>query len=187
MYTNTNQEVLLMKKQLLILTIGAMLTASGTALAAPLTTVDQGQTSIGYNHYNLSHDLKDDAFHIEHGLSSKFNIGVERNGYSQSGTDGHATDVYVQYKVDPNVRLIVGNRDNSDNSKIFYGIGATANLSPKIDGYISSNTNSDETQWQTGVSYNMDNKTALHLGYKSIKPDSGHTFDGIGFGLSTKL
>ncbi|MCE5285429.1 MAG: hypothetical protein LLG02_06245 [Pelosinus sp.] len=178
-----------MKKKLLALAIGTMLAASSTAFAAPLTNVEEGQTSIGYNHYNLSHDLKDDAFHIEHGLSSKFNIGVERNGYSQNGGDAHSTDVYVQYKLDPNVRLTLGNRDNSntDSNKIFYGIGATVNLSSKVDGYAAVTTNSDETDWQAGINYNLDNKTALHLGYKSIKPDGGTTYDGIGFGVSTKL
>jgi hypothetical protein len=176
-----------MKKQLFALAIGTMLAASSTAFAAPLTNVENGQTSIGYDHYNLSHDLKDDAFHIEHGVSNKFNIGVERNGYSQNSADGHSTDIYAEYKLDPNVRLIVGNRDNSDHSKMFYGIGAQVNLSPKVDGYAAVNTNSDETQWQAGINYNMDGKTALHLGYKSINPDGGTTFNGIGFGANTKL
>lgn len=177
-----------MKKQLFTLAIGTMLAASSTALAAPLTNIQEGQTSIGYNHYNLSHELKDNAFHIEYGLSDKFNIGVERNGYSQNSSDFHSTDIAVQYKLEPNVRLMLGNRDYSGgNSKVFYGIGATANLSEKTDGYVSLNTNSQETQWQTGINYNMDGKTALHLSYKSQKFDGGSTYDGIGVGVSTKL
>lgn len=177
-----------MKKQLLALAMGTMLAASSTAFAAPLTDVQKGETSIGYNHYNLSHGLKDDAFHIEHGLSDKFNIGIERNGFEQNSVDFHSTDIYVQYKLDPHVQLTLGNRDYSDDSsKVFYGIGATTNLSERVDGYAAVNTNSNETQWQLGINYNMDQKTALHLGYKSIKPDSGSTRDGIGFGLSTKL
>lgn len=178
-----------MKKQLLLLTISSILAVSTTALAAPLTNVEKDQTSIGYNHYNLAHDLKDDSFNIEHGLSDKFNIGAERNGFSQYGGDSHSTDIYVQYKLDPNVRLTVGNRDysNSDSNKMFYGIGANVNLSSKVDGYAAVNTNSNETQWEAGINYNMDSKTALHLGYKSINVDGGSTFDGIGFGINTKL
>jgi hypothetical protein len=172
-----------MKKQLLALAIGTMLAASSTAFAAPLTDVQQGKATVGYNHYDLSHDVKGDGFNLEYGLSDKFNLGVERIGYSANGVDWHSTEVSAQYKLDPNVRLILGNRDYSyGHSKMFYGIGATANLGPKIDGYVSVNTNSDETQWQTGLNYNMDGKTALHLSYKSI--DSS---DGIGLGISTKL
>ncbi|SDD56214.1 outer membrane protein [Sporomusa acidovorans] len=172
-----------MKKKILTMLAGTML-ATSVSFAAPITDLQQGQTSIGYNHYNLSHDMDDDSFYLESAVSNKFILGAERNSY-----DGfHSTDIYAQYKLDPNIRLIVGNRDYSfDGSKMFYGIGGVANLAPKLDGYAGVTTSSVFTEWQTGLNYKLDNQLALHLGYKSTNYDDGPTDDGIGFGASYKF
>lgn len=175
-----------MKKKILTIVAGTMLAAS-TAFAAPITDLQEGQTTIGYNHYNLSHDVKDDSFYLENAISPKFVLGIERNSLSGYG-DGDMTDVYVQYKLDHNFRLIAGNRDYSEGSdKFFYGIGANVNLAPKLDGYIQVTNSNIATEWQTGVNLNMDGQNSLHLGYKSYKQDYQSTIDGIGFGISHKF
>ncbi len=172
-----------MNKRILTIIAGAMLTAS-TAFAAPITDLQEGQTTLGYNHYNLSHDTKDDSFYLESAVSPKFILGIERNGYSGFDT----TDIYAQYKLDRNIRLIAGNRDYSDGpNKFFYGIGANVNLAPKLDGYLSVTNSNIATEWQTGVNFNMDGQNSLHLGYKSYKEDYMSTVDGIGFGINHKF
>lgn len=179
-----------MNKKILSLMVGTML-ATSVSYAAPLTDLAQGETNLGYNHYNLDQNgnrVKDDSFYLENALSNKFIAGIERNGYSSPYGDAHTTDIYVHYKLDPTVRLIIGDRNYSGESdKVFYGIGVNANLAPRLEGYASVTTNDVATGWQTGLNYKMDGQTALNLGYKSDKHDNSSTRDGIGFGISHKF
>ncbi|AJQ28587.1 hypothetical protein [Pelosinus fermentans] len=179
-----------MKKKIFTLMAGTML-ATSIGYAAPLTELAPGETTIGYNHYNLDqngHGIDDDSVYIEHALSDKFTAGIERNGYSSYYGGSHTTDIYVHYKLDNNVRLIAGDRNYSGESdKFFYGVGVSANLAPRLDGYASVITNSVETGWQTGLNYAMDGKTSLNLGYKSDKHDHSSTRDGVGFGINHKF
>ncbi len=176
-----------MKKKILTALAGTMLVAS-VSFAAPITDLKQGDTTIGYNHYNLDadgHSIDNDSFYLESAVADKLIVGAERNSYSGF----HTTDIYAHYKLDPNIRLMVGNRDYSDGpNKMFYGIGANTNLSPNLDGYASVTTNSYATEWQTGVNYKLNSQTALHLGYKHYKEDGASTAaDGVGFGASYKF
>ena len=178
-----------MKKKILTILTGAMLTAS-VSFAAPITDVQQGQTNIGYNHYNLDisgQNVDADAFYLEGAVSDKVILGIERNSYSGTIEDD-TTDVYAQYKLDPNVRLILGSRDYNDmSSKVFYGIGATTNLAANLDGYASVTKSSVATEWQTGLNYKVSEQATLNLGYKSYKHDGLPTLDGVGFGLGYKF
>ncbi|SHJ43288.1 hypothetical protein [Propionispora hippei] len=175
-----------MKKKILTVLAGTMLVA-GTAMAAPISDIQEGQTTVGYTHYNLSsntHDVKDDSFYLESAVSQKFILGIENNSaFPYNGVK--ATDVYAQYKLDPNVRLIAGNRSYEDGpDKMFYGVGANMALAPKLDGYVSVTNSSIATEWQTGVNYKLDKQTSLTLGYKSYKEDHASTLDGVGFGAN---
>jgi hypothetical protein len=181
---------IIMNKKILTLMVGTML-ATSVGYAAPLTDLAQGETNIGYNHYNLDQNgdrVKDDSFYLEHALSNKFIAGIEKNGYASEYGDFHTTDIYVHYKLDPNIRLIVGDRSYSGESdKFFYGIGVNTNLAPRLDGYASVTTNDIATGWQAGLNYKMDGQTSLNLGYKSDKRDNYATKDGVGFGISHKF
>lgn len=179
-----------MKKKILTIMAGTML-AANIVSAAPITDLGDGQTNVGYNHYNLDHSgahVKADSVYIEHGFSDKIIAGVEKNGYAYPVGDTHTTDLYVHYKLDSNIRLIVGDRNYSGGTdKVFFGMGANVNLAPKLDGYASVITNNIETEWQVGTTYKMDNQASLHLGYKSSKQDNAPTRDGLGFGINYKL
>lgn len=180
-----------MNKKILTIMVGTML-AANIASAAPITELGDGQTNVGYNHYNLDlngNSVKDDSFYLEHGFSDKVIAGVEKNGYAiPGGGDAHTTDLYVHYKLDPTVRLIVGDRNYSGGSdKVFFGLGANVNLAPKLDGYASVITNNTETEWQVGATYKMDNQASLNLGYKSSKQDHTSALSGIGFGINYKM
>jgi hypothetical protein len=176
-----------MKKKVLTILTGTMLAAS-VSFAAPITDLQQHETTIGYNHYNLDASglgIDNDSFYLENAVSDKVILGVERNSYSVPGADLQTTDIYAQYKLDPNIRLIVGNKDYSDGpSKMFYGIGASAALAPRIDGYASVTTSSIATDWQVGAAYKLNSQASLHLGYKSYKEDGASRADGLGFGVN---
>lgn len=175
-----------MNKKILTLLAGTMLVSS-VSFAAPITDLQKSETAIGYNHYNLD-AVDNGSFYLENAVSDKFIVGLERNSFSRNNVDAHATDIYAQYKLNSNLRLIAGNRDYSESSnKMFYGVGVNANLAPNLDGYASVTTSSIATEWQTGVAYNLNKQTALHLGYKSYKEDGSATADGIGFGASYKF
>lgn len=179
-----------MKKKIVALMAGTML-ATSIGYAAPITDLAQGETNIGYNHYNLDQNgrsVDDDSIYIENAISNKFIAGIERNGYASPYGGSHTTDIYAHYKLDNNVRLIVGDRNYSgDSDKFFYGVGVNGNLAPRLEGYASVTTNDVATGWQTGLNYKMDGDTSLNLGYKSDKHDNSSTRDGVGLGVSHKF
>lgn len=180
-----------MKTKILALVTGALLTSS-VGFAAPIGDVSAGQTTVGYNYYNMSQDTNDDSFYLENAISDKFTLGVEHNSYSANSSPAtwNTTDIYAQYKIDPNVRLIIGNRnyDYGDQSdKVFYGVGVTAKLAPKVDGYASVITNSNTTEWQAGANYALDDQLALNVNYKSNKDTYYPTYNGLGIGLNYKF
>lgn len=173
-----------MTKKILPIMLGTLLTASIT-YAAPTATVEQGQTSLDYAHYNFNHEQRNDSFAIEHGLSANLALGVEHNNYSNN-QDFNTTDITLQYKLDKNIYLLAGNRTYSDNSfsdRFVYGIGASVNLAPQLDGYASYTGTSVSNESQFGILYKVNSQTALNVGYKSYKDDFSPTFDGIGFGV----
>lgn len=176
-----------MKKVFLLLTAVSML-ATGAAYAAPISDLNPGKVNIGYQHYDMNDSLKADSVYLEGAVSDKVILGVERNGYAFSRANDEMTDIYAQYKLDQHLRLIVGNRNYEDGpNKIFAGIGGYASLGEKLDGYASVTGSSIATEWQAGLTYNMDGQTALQLGFKSYKEDYAPTRDGIGFGISHKF
>ena len=179
-----------MKTKVLALIAGSMMVSS-LGFAAPISNVAPGDTTVGYSHYSLSHSNDNDEFYLEHALSDKFILGIQQNNNTVRGNgNGNTTDVYAQYKIDPNIRLILGNR-NYDyapvDNKVFYGIGANTNLGPKLDGYASVITSSATTEWQAGVNYALSEKVGLNLGYKSSKDKYYSTYDGIGIGVNYKF
>ncbi|MBP2649817.1 MAG: hypothetical protein H6Q74_642 [Firmicutes bacterium] len=175
-----------MKKKIIVLIIGAMLAAS-VGFAAPINDLAQGETTVGANHYALSPVTDDVSVYLEHGLSDKLLLGVEyNNNGDESDNSWNTTDIYAQYKLDPNIRLIVGDRNydyGNQFNKFFYGVGFSTNIAPKIDGYASVTSNNYTTEWQVGVNYKLDDRAKVNLGYKSNKDDGYQTYSGLGFGI----
>lgn len=177
-----------MKKKILTIVAGLTL-ASNIGLAAPLNSLATGETAIGYNYYNLSHSTDNSSYYLENAVSDKFTLGVERNNNSDAlGTKWNTTDIYAQYKLDPNIRLIVGNRDyDYSSSKMYVGVGVNTNLAPRLDGYASVITSSYTTEWQAGVNYAVSDKVSLNAAYKNNKDNGYATYDGLGVGLNYKF
>lgn len=177
----------MMKKKVLTFVTAAMLTAS-VSFAAPINDLQQSETTIGYNHYKLDvsgPNIDNDSFYLEHAVSDKLLLGLERNDYSIPGYDAKATDVYAQYKINPDLRLILGNKNYSGGpDKMYYGIGGVTNLGPQLDGYASIVDSSMFTEWQVGATYKLNHQLALNLGYKSHKQDGAERAEGLGFGVN---
>lgn len=176
-----------MKTKLLALLAGTML-AANVSYAAPTTILEEGQTNIGYDHYNLSDSVDDDNFYLEHALSPKFTLGVDHNSYSRDYYDAKHTDITAHYNLDKNIQIIAGDRsysgDTNNSDRFIYGIGASVNLAPKLDGYASVLQTNISTDWQTGLAYKLTDQTAVHVGYKSYKEDGFSRADGVGFGVN---
>jgi hypothetical protein len=166
--------------------VAATMLATGVSFAAPITTVHNGQTVAGYDHYDMSHNVNDDSFYVEHGLSSNVAIGAERNTYSIDGYSTNMTDVYARYKLNSNVSLIAGNRSYNDNepNRFVYGINGNVNLGGNVDAYANLKATNMSTEWETGLAYKLAPQTTVHLGYKSYSQDNSSTVDGIGYGVS---
>ncbi|MBU2702254.1 opacity protein-like surface antigen [Sporomusaceae bacterium BoRhaA] len=178
-----------MKTKILALIAGTMLVSS-IGFAAPISDLAPGEATIGYNHYNMSNDTGNNSIYLEGAVSDKFTLGIEHNHYSANSADWNTTDIYAQYKLDPSVHLIVGDRSygyDNQSDKVFYGIGVTTNLAPKLDGYASVITNNYTTEWQAGVNYALNDKLALNVNYKSNKDNDYPTYDGVGIGLNCKF
>lgn len=177
-----------MKKKILAFVTGFTLVSS-IGFAAPLNNLSSGETAIGYDYYNMSHSADNNSYYLESAVSDKFTLGIERNNYTGSYNDNwNSTDVYAQYKLDPNIRLIVGNRDyDYSGSKVYVGVGATTNLAPKLDGYASVISSSYTTEWQAGVNYALNDNVSLNVNYKNNKDDHYPTYSGLGVGLNYKF
>lgn len=182
-----------MKTKILALLAGMMMAVS-VSYAAPITGLAQGETDIGYMHYDMNSDTKTDSFYLENAVSDRFILGVENSGYAFPVGNVTMTDVYAQYKIDPNIRLIVGDRNyggdttpNESSSKFIYGVGANVNLAPKLDGYLSVTGSSIATEWQTGLAYKLNSQVAIQLGYKSYSEQGMQTMDGVGLGINYKF
>jgi len=178
------------KAKVLTLITGSML-ATSVGFAAPLNDLAPGEATMGYSHYSMSHSTDDNSFYAEGAVSDKFIIGFERNNYSDDfNDDWKTTDIYAQYKLDPNVRLILGDRNydyGNKSDKVFYGVGITTNLAPRLNGYASVITNNYTTEWQAGANYQLSENLALNVGYKNNKDDDWDTYDGLGVGLNYKF
>ncbi|MBP2654880.1 MAG: hypothetical protein H6Q73_2449 [Firmicutes bacterium] len=179
-----------MKKTILALVAGSMMVSS-VGFAAPITNMWTGEAAVGYNYYSLSHSTDNSSVYLQGDVSDKFTLGIERNNNSTCDYDDwNTTDIYAHYKLNPNFRIIVGDRDydyGNVSNKVFYGVGYTTKLAPRMDGYASIIGNSYTTEWQAGVNYALDRNVSLNVGYKSTKDDGYATYDGLGVGVNYKF
>lgn len=180
-----------MNKKITAMTIAACLTAS-VGFAAPMTDIQEGKTTIGYNYTNMDTgtalgNASSNALHAEAGLTNRLAVGIERENIKKDALDLSLTDVGFRYKMDNNVYLMAGNRNYDGNGvstdKFYYGIGASTPLAERVDGYASVIKNSEETNWQLGIDYKMTSNTSLEMTYKHHSFDGG-SMKGLGFGVA---
>lgn len=199
--------------------LAALMVCSSVALAAPAVDVKQGEVVAGYNYSsftfveNVGSSSTDygkgnmNGFYAQFGIDKKLILGAEYNKGSKAVSNNTLelkyTDVTLQYRLDKNVNLLVGNRkyDSSQisegvveaseqNNRLLYGIIGKANLGKNVDGYAGLLKTSLETQWQAGIVYSFSRKSFLDVNYKHHKytVDNGDiTLKGLGFGVGFKF
>lgn len=164
-----------MKKSLLIL--GAFVTLStGTAFAAPLNGLDNGQTALG---------LSGDTFYIEHKIADRFTLGyqsVDRDYY------GDMKDIYGQYQFSNNLTGIIGNRDfDYSDSSMYLGLGLQGPLAPSLDGFASFIAGDEFNEVQVGAGYQLAANVDLNVTYTNFMPDHGRDKDEFAVGATLKF
>ena len=83
-------------------------------------------------------------------------------------------DIYGQYDLNKNLRIIAGSKDlDNDSSKFYGGIGVTAPLDSKVDGYSSLVVGSEFKELQVGANINVSHDFDININYRSLMPDHG--------------
>lgn len=164
-----------MKKSLL--TLAAIVALHTVPVsAAPLNDLRSGETAIGFSSAD---------YYLEHQLSNNFTLGyqnADRDRY------GDMDDIYGQFRLNSNLRAIVGSRDLPYDSANFYaGLGANAPLAPNIDGYASFVIGSDFAETQIGTNIAVASNVDFNVSYHAFNPDHGKSEDGFGFGATLKF
>ena len=189
-----------MKKKILSGLICSMLVAS-VGFAAPVLDLEKGQTAAGYNYSRLDLELEGDdygketfdGFYVQHQLSDKLNLGLERASIGNSVAELRLTDLIAQYKLDDNVNLALGIRKyrasaagygSDSETKAAFGINGKTQLADNLTGYASYLRTSFEDEWKIGVSYQMSQNTYLDLNYAHHDVDDlDASFKGFGLGI----
>lgn len=190
-----------MKKKILTGLICSMLVAS-VGFAAPVLDLEKGQTAAGYNYSRFDIDAGGadlgketfDGFYVQHQLSDKLNLGLERASIGFGPFDVRMTDLLAQYKLDDNVNLALGIRKyrlgtpigSESETKAAFGINGKTQLADKLTGYISYLRTSYEDEWKIGANYQISKNTYLDLNYAHHNGDGdldGLEFKGFGLGV----
>jgi hypothetical protein len=159
-----NMEVFLMKKIIFALLV-LFVTGVGTGFAAPINSLDKGQTAVG---------IVDDDFYAEHKLTDVVTLGFQEH------------DIYGQYNFNGNFRAIAGNR-NYHGSNFYIGAAVNTALAPALDGYVSLIAGSDFTEAQVGVNYNLTENVDINVNYRTFRPDEGRDRNRTGIGATFKF
>jgi hypothetical protein len=138
-----------MKKTVLALAVTFAL-GVGTGFAAPINNLDSNQTAIG---------VQDQSLYIEHKFSDTVTLGFQEH------------DVYGQFNLNNNLRLIAGSKDFNSNSEFYGGVGLAAPLASNLDGYTSLVFGSGFKEMQVGANVNVAPNFDLNVNYRSLMPD----------------
>ncbi|WP_110955561.1 hypothetical protein [Anaerosinus massiliensis] len=163
-----------MKKS--IVTLAAILTlTTGAASAAPIHNLAGGETAIG---------VGTNESYIEHQVSDDFALGYQRADRDEYGDHD---DIYGQFRLNNNLRAIVGHRDLNYDTNFYAGLAASVPLTPNMDGYASFVTGSDFKETQIGTNVSLISNVELNINYHSFSPDRGHNEDGFGVGATVRF
>lgn len=162
-----------MKKTVLAFTAFTLLQA-GTVLASPINDLSRSQTAVG---------LSTDAFYLEHQISNNVTVGFQNTDWDRVSYD----DIYGQFKLDNNLKGIIGSRDWASESKFYMGLAATAPLSPDWKGHASVIAGSEFKEFQAGASYALAGNVDLNVMYHTFRPDDGKAKSGADFGVTFKF
>lgn len=137
----------------------------GTGFAAPINNLGNGQTAIG---------VQDQSAYIEHKFDT-FTLGLQEN------------DIYGQFDLNKNLRLIAGSKDYNSNSEFYGGVGVTAPLASNVDGYTSLVAGNGFKEAQIGANVNVAPNFDINVNYRSLMPDQGSNSNRTSLGATIKF
>ena len=197
-----------MKK--VLLTLSALTLMTSIAMAAPVTDLQKGESLVGYSYWNPSvtvnpYDLgktNSNGFYAGTAIDDKFIIGVETVKGSKTtnniSMDTQFTDISLNYKLNKNVQLIIGDRSydttasalgytvSQSTNKFFYGVAETSEIGKNTSAYVSVIHSNIADDWQVGANYNFSKNAAFNVNYRSYTEDWG-SLKGPGTGVSYKF
>ncbi len=138
----------------------------GTGFAAPMNSLEQGQTAVG---------VSDDSFYLEHKLTNNVTIGGEKN------------NIYGQFELTNNLRAIVGSRNDYSNSSLYFGGALNAALAPDLEGYVSLVGGSHFEEMQFGANLGIAPNVDLNVNYRSYMPEAGKDHNRASVGATVKF
>jgi len=153
-------------KKIALTMVSILALGAGTAFAAPINNLNQGQTAIG---------VLDDSFYAEHKLSDNLTLGFQKH------------DIYGQVGINNNLRALVGSKDYNSDSKFYVGAAVNAPLAPSLDGYASLVGASNFKELQVGANYNLTSNFDVNLNYSSFMPDEGSNHNRTALGATFKF
>jgi hypothetical protein len=154
-----------MKKALLASAVMIALSI-GTAFAAPVNNLNDGQTAVG---------VQDKSVYVEHKFGDTLTLGVQKD------------DVYGQFNVNNNLRVLAGSKDYNSESEFYAGVGVTAPLAANLDGYATLVAGNGFKEMQLGANVNVASNFDLNLNYRSFMPNQGSNSDRTSIGASFKF
>ena len=154
-----------MKKTLLTSAVMIALSVS-TAFAAPINNLNEDQTAIG---------VQDRAMYVEHKFGDTLTLGIQKD------------DLYGQFKLNNNLRVLAGSKDYNSDSEFYAGVGVTAPLASNLDGYATLVAGSGFKEMQVGTNINVAPNFDLNLNYRTLMPDQGSSSDRTSIGASFKF
>ena len=208
-----------MKK--VIMSVLASLAFASTAFAAtPGMDVAAGQTQLGYSYNNLqttASGLGDlgsfhaNSYQAAYGVNDKFALtgdylGSQSKSFYYGGSyalddfNYNNTEIGLQYKVNNNLALSVGNVKSEINgvdnnyavtastNEMYGGIAYKAALANNMDGYASYIRSSNVQDGKVGVNYHLNNNATVDLGYRYFENEGlGIKGKGASVGVNYKF
>lgn len=165
-----------MKKTLLTLTVLTAL-STATAFASPINSLSSGETAVG---------VGTKESYIEHKVSDNLTLGYQ---YADRDYDGKQHDIYGQIDLIPNVKALVGHRDNLpyDENNFYGGLSVSTPKVMGMEGYASYITGSDFNETQVGVNMNLVANVDLNVNYHNFDGDHSGRENGVGVGATIKF
>ncbi|WP_371380069.1 hypothetical protein [Sporomusa aerivorans] len=207
-------------KKVIMSVLASLAFASTAFAAAPGMDVAAGQTQLGYSYNHLDTNAEGlgelgsfnaNSFQAAYGLSDKFALTGDYldsqsksyyygGGYSLDDLNYNTSQIGLQYKLNKNLALSVGNvrsevnaTDNNyavsaSTNEMFGGVAYKAAINNNMDGYASYIRSSNVQDGKVGMNYRLNDNASVDLGYRYFENDGlGIKAKGANVGVNYKF
>lgn len=164
-----------------ILTILLIVLPMNLVCAAPINSLEQGQSALG-----ILVEGGTDSYYAETQVSQAVTLGCQ---YTKWSDDTDMTDFYAQLQADANselpVRVLVGSKSYESENRGYIGLAVSVPLSEEVTGYASAAVGSGFQEIQAGANYDLSETAALNLNYHAFHCSG--TKSGVGVGVTCRF